>query len=127
MDARAAPRYERGVPRWELRYAIACAGIIGWCLAYAFASWNRWTRLYYDPLERAWSWRTAAPSPVPIDYWGLVLWGVGGAVVAIGVTLVAAAAWRRPVPRAVRTLLGAWALTAFLYGGTYFTWTLWPF
>lgn len=115
------------MPRWQLRYAVACTAIVGWALSYALAAWLKWPRLFYDPLDRAWSWQTRHATPIPIDYWGLVLWGAGGAAVAIGVTLAAATAWRRPLPRPALALLGAWALSAFAYGGAYFMWTLWPF
>jgi hypothetical protein len=117
----------RAVPRWQERYAIACSAIIGWSLAYGLASWSRWTRLVYDPLSREWSWRQATYSPTPIDYWGLLAWGLGGAVVGAAIAVIGARLWRRALPRVVQTLLGAWAVTAFLYAGTYFTWMLWPF
>jgi len=115
------------VPRWQLRYAIACAAIIGWSLAYALASWSRWPRVIYDPLAREWSVASRLPSPVPIDYLGLVAWGTGGAALGAALALVASRFWKKPLPPIALTLLGAWALTAFLYAGTYFTWTLWPF
>lgn len=115
------------MPRWQLRYAIACCAIIGWSTAYALASWNRWTRLFYDPITRDFTWRATAPSPLPIDYWGLVAWGAGGAVAGAAVALAASRLHRRALPQPVLVLLGAWALTAFLYAGTYFTWSLWPF
>jgi hypothetical protein len=115
------------VPRWQLRFAIACCAITGWSLAYALASWSRWPRLFYDPLAHDWYLGDRAASPVPIDYLGLVAWGAGGAAVGAGVALAGSRLWRKALPRTVEVLLGAWALTAFLYAGTYFTWTLWPF
>lgn len=115
------------MPRWQIRWTIACAAIIGWSLAYALASWSRWPRLFYDPLARTWFWARSADSPVPIDYWGLTLWGLGGAVVAVLLALAGTRLWHRPLPRAAIGLFGAWALTAFLYAGTYFMWSLWPF
>ena len=115
------------MPRWQFRYAIVCCAITGWSLAYALASWSRWPRLFYDPLSHDWYMASRAPSPVPIDYWGLVAWGAGGAAVGAGVALAGARLWRKALPRTVEILLGAWALTAFAYAGTYFTWTLWPF
>jgi hypothetical protein len=120
-------RYNRAMPRWQLRYAIACTAIVGWALAYALAGWHQWTRLHYDPLARSWGWQRHAASPVPIDYWGLALWGAGGAALGAALALVAGRLWRRPLPPSVLTILGAWAITAFLYAGTYFTWSLWPF
>jgi hypothetical protein len=119
--------YTARVPADQRRYLIACCAIVGWCLAYALASWSQWTRLIYDPLAREWSWSARPSGPVPIDYWGLVLWGIGGAVVGVAIAHVGTWLWRRPLPRVVQGLLGAWAVTAFLYAGTYFMWTLWPF
>jgi hypothetical protein len=115
------------VPRWQLRYAIACSAIIGWSIAYALASWSQWPRLFYDPLARDWWIGSRAGSPVPIDYLGLVAWGAGGAAVGAGAALGGALLWKKALPRSVEILLGAWALTAFVYAGGYFTWTLWPF
>jgi hypothetical protein len=109
--------YTAAVPPSQRRYAIVCCAIVGWCLAYALASWSRWTRLMYDPLAREWSFSTRTSGPVPIDYWGLVAWGIGGAVVGVALALIGSALWRRPLPRLVQGLLGAWA----------FMWTLWPF
>jgi hypothetical protein len=115
------------VPPWQLRYAIACVGITGWSIAYALASWGQWPRAIYDPLAHAWRLGDRPGGPVPIDYWGLVAWGVGGAAVGIAIAFAGARLWRRPLPRLAQVLLGAWAITAFLYAGSYFTWTLWPF
>lgn len=112
------------MPRWQLRYAIACAAIIGWCAAYTLAAWGEWTMLIYDPMARAWSWDDTTGGPVPINYWGLVLWGIGGAAVGGAVAGTAAAVWRRTIPDVALRLLGAWAVTAFLLAGTYFAWTL---
>jgi hypothetical protein len=114
------------MPRWQLRYAIVCAAITGWCIAYALAAWGQWPRLLYDPLAR--SFRVAAypGGPVPIDYWGLVSWGLGGALVGAAISLCASLVWRRPIPRALLPLLGLWSLTALLFAGSYFTYTLGP-
>jgi hypothetical protein len=115
------------VPRWQLRYAIACTAIAGWSIAYALASWGQWPRLIYDPLAHSWALRSRPGGPIPIDYWGLIAWGAGGLILGALIALLFSRLYRRPLPRLALGLLGAWALTAFLYAGTYFTWTLWPF
>ncbi len=115
------------MPRWQLRYAIACAAIIGWCAAYTLAAWGRWTVLLYDPIEHAWWWSSERPGPLPINYWGLMLWGVGGAACGTLLVSIGARLWRREIPPVALRVLGAWAITAFLLAGTYFWWTLWPF
>ncbi len=127
VDAAAPAAYDSTMPRWQLRYAIACCAIIGWSLAYTLASWGGWTKLFYDPLSRRWWWGDTAATPIPINYWGLVLWGIGGAAFGVAVAAIAARLWRRPLPGAVQLLLGAWAMTGFAYAGTYYMWTLWPF
>ena len=115
------------MPRWQLRYAIACVAITGWSIAYALASWGQWPRLIYDPLAHDWWLGAHTGGPVPIDYWGLNLWGAGGAALGAALAYAFARLYRRPLPRVALHLVGAWTLTAFLYAGTYFTWTLWPF
>ncbi len=114
------------VPRWQLRYAIACLSITGWSIAYALAAWGQWPRLVYDPMRRDLT-IARTTGPLPIDYWGLVAWGAAGALCAGGLAWIAARVWRRPLPRVALGLLGLWALTAFVYAGGYFFWTLQPF
>ena len=115
------------MPRWQLRYAIACLAITGWSLAYALAAWGQWPRLIYDPLMRDWRIASQPGSPLPIDYWGLVAWGAGGAAIGAAIAWIAASVWRRPLPRLAQTMLGLWALTAFVYAGAYFMWNLQAF
>lgn len=115
------------MPRWQLRYLISCAAIIGWCAAYTLAAWGEWTVLIYDPLDRSWWWDDTTGGPVPINYFGFVLWGLGGATVGGALAAIVARLWRRALPDVALRMLGAWAVTAFLLAGTYFLWTLWPF
>ncbi|MCB9570977.1 MAG: hypothetical protein H6709_02705 [Kofleriaceae bacterium] len=126
-DAAPPPAARPGVPPWQRRYLIATTAIVGWALGYALAAWSQWPRVMYDPLRRAWLVRARPGSPVPIDYWGLMLYGASGAAVGGAAALLALAAWRRPVPARVLNLLGAWAITAFVLGGGYFMWTLLAF
>ena len=58
---------------------------------------------------------------------GTVLWGASGALVGAALGAGGARLWRRPLPPRTIGLLGAWAMTAFLYAGTYYMWNLWPF
>jgi hypothetical protein len=115
------------VPRWQLVYSAAMTAVIGWVLAYALADWAGWPRLTYFPYERDWQLVSGAAGPVPITYVGMVLWGVGGSLCGAAIAALACRLWRRPLPPRVLPLLGLWAVTAFLYGGTYFMWNLWPF
>lgn len=112
------------MPRGHRAYVIAMCAIIGAAFAYAACDWGRWPRITYLPLTG-----DVQLSPTPalsITYIGNVAWGLGGFVVggAVGAVLC------RLVPRtwSERTLLlfGAWAITAILLAGGYFTWSLWP-
>lgn len=112
------------MPRWQRAYVIAMFAITGGAFAYAAAEWGQWPALRYLPLtgELTWSQTTR----VALVYPGLVLWGVGGAAAG---ALVAAAVVRM-IPRTWQDrtlqLFGAWAITAILLAGGYFTWSLWP-
>lgn len=110
--------------RPQRAYVIATCAIIGAAFAYAAAEWGQWPRLRYLPLTGELTWSTT--TSVSIMYPGLVLWGLGGAAsgALIGGTLV------KILPRAwtdrTLQLFGAWAITAILLAGGYFTWSLWP-
>jgi len=115
------------MPRWQRAYAAVMVAIIGWSLAYVLCDLGRWPRLTYYPYEGDWAFVSGPPGQVPMNYVGTVLWGVAGAIAGAGVAVVGTHLWRRPlVPRAI-SLLGAWALTSFLFAGTYYMWNLWPF
>ncbi len=116
-----------GLPRWQRVYAFATAAVIGGALAYALCDWSGWPRLTLDPYRGGWSWPDGPTRTVPINYYGTLLWGAGGA--AVGAGLAALATWRRgrPLPATILVLLAAWALTAFVLAGGFYTWSLWPF
>ncbi len=121
-DSVPAPR-----PRWQTVQVVGCAAVIGWTLAYVLCDWSGWPRLTFDQYTAAWSW-TSGPTPrVPINYMGIILWGMGGGAVAALLALVGLRLWRRPLPPVVLGLASAWALTGVLLAGTYYTWNLWPF
>jgi hypothetical protein len=115
------------VPTWQRIYLAACCAVIGFGAAYALCEYGAWPRLAYDPV--AGSLYVARPplGQVPIGFFGLVAWGVGGAAVAGGGALLAAAALRRPIGDRWLRLLGAWALTVAALCGLFETWNLWPF
>jgi hypothetical protein len=105
-------------------YVIAMCAIIGGAFAYAACDWGRWPHLIYLPTEGRLV--LASSSAVAIHYLGLVAWGLGGA--CAGAVVGAALCRARPAPwsRAAYRLFGAWAITAILLAGGYFTWSLWP-
>lgn len=115
------------VPRWQRVYAIAILAIIGGALAYALCDWSRWTRLIFDPYDGAWTWRDGPTRTIPINYYGTILWGLGGAAVGGALGAIAMRLWRRPLSPGVQALGAAWALTAVILSGGYFHWSLWPF
>jgi len=114
------------VPRWQQRFLAACGGIVGYCLAYVLCDFGKWPRLAYSPLDHAWR-MTSSPAPLEMSYLGMVLWGLGGALVGAGIVSVAARLVGRELSASVDRLAGAWALTAVGFAGLYFTWALWPF
>lgn len=112
------------MPRDQRAYVIAMSAIIGAAFAYAACEWGSWPKLTYLPLRGE---ITLGGTPgVAITYLGLVAWGLGG--LASGA--VAGALLCRLVPRPwserALHLFGAWAISALLLAGGYFTWGLWP-
>jgi|JI10StandDraft_1071094.scaffolds.fasta_scaffold1599075_1 prolipoprotein diacylglyceryltransferase len=110
---------------WRRTYVIATAAIIGATLAYTLVDWSGWTRLTYDPYSGRWWWPSGPTRPVPINYYGTMLWGVGGGVVGAAIGAVIAR-WPQARTPAARSLLGAWAFTSFALAGSYYFWNLWP-
>ncbi|HJZ86530.1 MAG TPA: hypothetical protein VKN99_15220 [Polyangia bacterium] len=108
------------------RYFAVCGGIIGWALGVLVPAYGRWPAPTYDPAARRW-FVSRFPGPLPIGYYGLVLYGLAGALVGAGL----ARALRRPGRRAEGSeasiwLGAAWALTALVVVGAYYTFQLWP-
>ncbi|HEX2689521.1 MAG TPA: hypothetical protein VHN14_23025 [Kofleriaceae bacterium] len=105
-------------------YVIAMCAVIGGAFAYAACDWGHWPHLTYVPLSG-----TLVMEPtkaIAIHYIGFVAWGTGGACTGALAGAVACRAVPRPWPARVYRLLGAWAITAILLAGSYFTWNLWP-
>lgn len=111
---------------WQRVYVIALSAVIGGTIAYAACDWSGWTRLQLDPYRGAWWWQDGPTQKLAINYYGTILWGLGGA--AVGGALAALITLRRrALPAPLVSLLAAWALSGFLLAGVYYTWSLWPF
>ena len=114
------PRMSRG----HRAYVIAMCAVIGGAFAYAACDWGRWPHLTYLPLSGT---ITLAPTKdVAIHYLGFVAWGLGGACTGALLGALACRVVRRRWPVRAYQLLGAWAVTALVLAGSYFTWSLWP-
>ncbi len=113
------------LPRWQRAFAIATCAIIRAAFAYATSDWARWPTLAYLPVRGEWTMH-APPGAIAITYLGIVAWGIGGAAIGALVGAGMCALARKPLSDRVILLLGAWAITAILLAGGYFTWSLWP-
>jgi len=112
------------MPRPQRAFVIAMCAIIGGMFAYAACEWGRWPRLLYVPLRGEFTFeRTPA---ITIVYMGIVLWGLAGFLTGALVGAVLSKIFPRPWPDTVLRLFGAWAITAILLAGGFFTWSLWP-
>lgn len=115
------------MPAWQRTYFIACSAFIGFAIAYVLCDYGAWPKLTYFPYERVWAVVPPPPGEAPMGYVGMLLWGTGGGLVGAALAALATR-WRsRAVAQRWLVLIGAWALAAFVYGGLYFTWSLWPF
>jgi hypothetical protein len=113
------------VPRWQRAYAIAMCALIGGALAFALCDWAQWPRVTYLPLERELVMHAPAGA-VAVPYWGVLAWLVGGAACGALIGAIGCAIVRRPLPDRALLLLGAWAITAVLLAGSYYTFQVWP-
>src|SRR4051812_47396769 len=113
------------MPKWMRAYVIACCALIGGAFAYAACDWGQWPRLTYLPIRGEMTMHAPAGS-VAMTYIGNVAWGIGGAacgaIVGAMLCRVAPRAWSAKWLQ----LFGAWAITAILLAGAYFTWITWP-
>jgi hypothetical protein len=105
-------------------YVIAMCAIIGGAFAYAACDWGHWPHLVYLPLQERLVMQPG--TAVAMHYVGLVAWGIGGTCCGAVVGALACRVAPRPWPTYVYQLFGAWALTALLLAGSYYTWSLWP-
>jgi hypothetical protein len=113
------------MPRWQRAHVIATCALIAGAFAYAMCDWGHWPTLAYLPLRGE---LTLSPPPgaIALTYLGYVAWGVGGLAAGALVGAALCAITRRPWPALAIQLFGAWAITAVVLAGTYFTWNLWP-
>ena len=115
------------MPRWQRIYLAACGGVIGYALAYVVSDFAALPRATYYPREHTWRFVEDAGSAAPMAYYGMLLWGVCGAVVGAALVLLATRFATSALSRRWLHLAGAWAMTAVVFAGAYFTWNLWPF
>lgn len=113
------------MPRAHRAYVIAICAVIGAAFAYAASDWGQWPRLTYLPISGEVVMRAPAGA-IAIVYLGTVAWGLGGGACGALVGVIACAVWRRPLPDRALLLAGAWAITAILLAGSYYTWSLYP-
>lgn len=108
------------------RFASACAAaLIGWALGYGLPVYGHFSSLWYDPQRRAWL-LGPRPGPVPMGYYGQLLWALGGAALGLLVFVLIDRLGVRRSPRPSASLPTAWALTALLLVGAWFSWNNWP-
>lgn len=113
------------MPRVQRAYVIAMCAIIGGAFAYAACEWGQWPRLIYKPLGDGLAFENVS-TPTSILYYGIIVWGIGGAICGALVGAILVRAFDRAWPDRALQLFGAWAITAILLAGSYFTWGLWP-
>jgi len=107
-------------------YFAACGAVIGWSLGVLVPSYGRWPMLFYQPAHPADArWFVArSAGALPIAYYSLLLYGL---LFALTGAAAGALAGRRIGESADAPWLGAaWALTAVLVSGAYYTFQLWP-
>lgn len=115
------------MPSWQRTYLVACGAVIGACLAYAGCDFYGWPRLNYFPLEHRWAMLAEPAGAVGSSYLGLVLWGLGGALVAAAAMGLVTRRLAREVSARWLGLVGAWAVSGVCFSGLYFAWKEWPF
>jgi hypothetical protein len=113
------------MPRWQRAYVIATCALIAGAFAYAACDWGHWPRLTYLPVSGELVWH-APPGAITMTYWGTILWGLGGAAIGSLVGVGVCSVVRRTLSDRWILLFGAWAISAILLAGAYFTWALWP-
>jgi hypothetical protein len=115
------------MPRWQRIYLAACGGIIGYAIAYVASDFGPLPRATYDARAHSWSMVGRSLDPEPMAYYGMLLWGLSGAIVAAAIVLLATRWFPRELPARWLHLAGGWAATAVALGSAYFLWNLWPF
>ena len=113
------------MPRWQRAFVIAACALIGGAFAYAACDWGQWPRITLLPITGEVVMK-APPGAIAMLYFGIIAWGLGGAAVGALVGVLVCAVVKKPLPDRALQLAGAWAITAILLTGAYYTWTLWP-
>lgn len=111
------------VPISQRAYVIAMCSIIGAAFAYAACEWGLWPRLAYLPWHGEFTF-SPAPGTTAMYYLGIVAWGVGGMASGALVGAILVRLVPRPWSDTTLQLFGAWAITAVMLAGAYFTWGL---
>jgi hypothetical protein len=116
------------MPGWQRAFVLATCALIGGAAAYAACDWGGWPRVTLLPATGQITVRPP-PGALSIPFLGIVAWGVGGG--ACGVVVGALLCHRSMFGRSRWSdrslqLFGAWAITAVLLAGSYYTWNLWP-
>ncbi len=101
--------------------------VIGGSLAYLLCDFGQWPLLMYEPYERQWFVATEAPTPATMLYLGMLLWGVGGAIVSAAISVLVCSRLKPALADSTLQLMGGWALTSCGICGLYYLWGLWPF
>jgi hypothetical protein len=114
------------MPRWQRAYVAACAAVIGYCLMYAGATYGRLPKLTYYQIDHLWKWQKRPEGPVPSAFVGLWVWALVAGIVAGAAAWALGALRKRPIGERGLTLAMAWAATAFVVVGGYYTWNNWP-
>lgn len=112
------------MPRAHRAYLIAMCAAIGGAFAYAACDWGRWPHLIYLPLSGRLV--TQPTTAISIHYVGFVAWGIGGTAAGALIGALLCRLWPRRWQARVYQLFGAWAITALMLAGSYYTWSLWP-
>jgi hypothetical protein len=115
------------MPRWQRVYLAACCAVLGFAIGYAMCEYAGWPRVLYDAVRREVYLGRPPTARQAVSYWGLLLYGAAGALVAGGAGWGFGAVARRPMSDRWVRLIGAWTLTAVVLVGAFFTWSLWPF
>jgi|GEM_PF-1173778 len=111
------------MPRYQRAFVIVVGALIGAGFAYAACDWGQWPRAAYLPLTGELTFHPVRGS-VTMMYFGIIAWGVGGAACGSLVGATVCAVWKKPVPERLLQVAGAWALTAIVLAGSYYTWAL---
>ncbi|CAN5326208.1 hypothetical protein BH11MYX1_BH11MYX1_33590 [soil metagenome] len=110
------------MPRYQRAFVIAVCTLIGAGFAYAACDWGSWPRAAYLPITGELTFHPREGS-ITMMYVGIIAWGVGGAACGALFGAGVCAVWRKPIPERLLQVAGAWAITAIVLAGSYYTWS----